>query len=396
MNRASCQTHERMNGGVNGSAEPGWFEKNKKNLARAGSAAAVLALLYLVFGDLISTLKPFFYSLAAAFLLNPLVRAADRKKVRRAWSSLAAAVMIMLLLALFFALIVPSVVSDAARLVRQFPRGLAYLREQLSAALEEISAALADMPELKAQTDELIAGASEILSGALKGFVSSLGGLFHVFLVPVITFYLLKDKEKLIAAGMALVPPARREALTLLGKDVRGVLRNYVRGRLFVSLIVGLATGLGCLFLGLPSALTIGILAGLLDLIPYFGPWLGGVLPVVLALSGDAPVKALWVILMILLIQQAESNLITPRVISESVGIHPLLVMFSVMFFGSLMGITGMIVGVPVTASLLALARRFRKTGRQDGNGAADPPLAPVPSPPGLSPAPRKSKRPRL
>ena len=96
-------------------------------------------------------------------------------------------------------------------------------------------------------------------------------------------------------------------------------------------------------------------MAGLFDLIPYFGPYLGGALPILIALIGPTPIKALWVVILIVIIQQVESNLITPRVLSERVGLHPLVVMFSVMFFGSVMGIPGMILGVPIMAVLLAV-----------------------------------------
>ncbi|NMA49153.1 MAG: AI-2E family transporter, partial [Tissierellia bacterium] len=112
--------------------------------------------------------------------------------------------------------------------------------------------------------------------------------------------------------------------------------------------------GIGSLIIGIPYALTIGLLAAITNIIPYFGPWLGGILPTVLAFI-EKPIMTLWAIGLIVVVQQIESTLITPRIMSKSVGIHPLLIIFSVLFFGSLFGIIGMILGVPMMATLLLI-----------------------------------------
>jgi predicted PurR-regulated permease PerM len=100
--------------------------------------------------------------------------------------------------------------------------------------------------------------------------------------------------------------------------------------------------------------------AGITNIIPYFGPWIGGVLPVVLAIM-DSPIKALWVAIMIVIVQQLEAVFISPQVMSRSVGLHPLVVMFSVLLFGKAFGIIGMIIGVPFTATMIVIVKHILK-----------------------------------
>jgi predicted PurR-regulated permease PerM len=106
----------------------------------------------------------------------------------------------------------------------------------------------------------------------------------------------------------------------------------------------------------------------LTNIIPYFGPWIGGILPVILALM-ISPIRALWMVIAIVIIQQGESDLISPQIMARSVGLHPLLVMFSVLFFGSIFGIIGMIAGVPLMAILINIGKyifEYRDKLRED------------------------------
>ncbi|NLA53769.1 MAG: AI-2E family transporter, partial [Clostridiales bacterium] len=213
----------------------------------------------------------------------------------------------------------------------------------------------------------------------IKRAISSLNSLLDVFLIPVITFYLLKDKDLLLRDAAGAFREPQRARIKEIGRSMNNLLTGYVKGKIIISFFVGVFTGLGCLLIGIPNALTIGIVSGLFDLIPYFGPYIGGMLPVLLALIGPTPIKAIWVIILVVIIQQLESNLITPRILSERVGLHPLVVMFSVMFFGSILSIPGMILGVPIMTVLLALVRAAMKWDSMPTN---TPVNVPKPLPP--------------
>ena len=184
--------------------------------------------------------------------------------------------------------------------------------------------------------------------------VSSTGTLLDIIITPIITFYYLKDKDNILKAITGNLPKNALSKIKELGRDIDKVLGGFIKGQITVAAFVGILTGIGCFFIGVPYALTIGLVAGITNIIPYFGPWLGGILPVVLAFM-ERPLMALWVVILILVIQQIESAFLSPQIMSHSVGLHPLLVMFSVLFFGSMFGILGMIIGVPLMGVLKIL-----------------------------------------
>lgn len=342
--------------------ESNWITRNTKTIWRVVLIAVLAVLLYFVRRDLIATLMPFLYSAILAFLLDPLITLLAKKGVKRVWSSLATVLLIFLLLVLFSILFIPSLIRDLSQMLGHLTGGINNLKVMLDELMKWLGDMIGDTVDLDSEFSKLSSQGIQLLRDMITRLVYSLGSLVDILLVPVITFYLLKDKESIFKAFISLFNPAHRARLQLLGAEIRKLLRGYVQGKIIISAFVGLLIGLGCLLLGLPNALTIGLVVGVFDLIPYFGPWLGGMLPVLIALLGPAPIKALWVVLLILVVQQAESGLITPRVISHRVGLHPLVVMFSVMFFGAVMGIPGMVLGVPLMAVLIALIKYWRKT----------------------------------
>ncbi len=365
--------------------ESNWLTNNRKTIWRVILIALACFALYSVRRSLISTLTPFLYAAVFAFLINPLINALERRGIKRLWSSLFTVLFLFLALLAFFAFFIPSIIRDASRLISTLAGGVQNLRVVFDDLIRLLKEWAGDSLDIDNRLNELATRGVQLLSGLLSRLLASLGTLVDVLLIPVITFYFLKDKELLLRSAAELFPAPRREPMRRLGSKINRLLSGYVKGKLIVTTMIGIMTGVGCLLLGLPSALTIGVLAGLFDLIPYFGPWLGGILPVLIALMSTTPIKALWVMLMILVIQQLESNLITPRVISQSVGMHPLMVMFSVLFFGATMGIPGMILGVPIMSVLLAVFQYIR---RSDVLGEQLEPPEPPPPPEEPQPEP--------
>ncbi|MGI6690551.1 MAG: AI-2E family transporter [Christensenellales bacterium] len=356
--------------------------KHKRVVLGTLGVIVAIALLYYVRESLISTLQPFFYGVVFAFLVNPTATKLDNLGCKRWTTALVTALAMLLILVVFFLVFVPSIVRDALQLVQQLPRGINFLAAKYKDELDSITGWLQSIGQPpSAQIGDFSKRIADLLSAALTTAVSSIGSLLDILLTPIITFYLVKDKEIILRDLGDLLPPARLNTLRELWIDVRRVLNGYVKGRLLVSLLVALMTGFGCLALGLSNTLTIGIAAGLFDLVPYFGPWLGGLLPVLIALMGPDPlVKAISVVLLIMAVQAIEINLISPRIISETVGLHPLLVMFSVIFFGSVMGIPGMIIGVPITASAIALFKHIRRKSESNKTSDSQQTSAPPPT----------------
>jgi predicted PurR-regulated permease PerM len=335
--------------------ESNWLTKNKRTLALVIILTLAAWMLYNVRRDLMSTLSPFIYAAVFAYLLNPLINLLERRGIKRFWSSLLTVLIIFFGLIAFFSVFIPTVVSDVTTVIRRLSLNMGTLRRLFDEAVAVVEGWFGGNLNAEGRLSDMLNAGISALSEGLTRILGSLNSLIDIFLIPVITFYLLKDKDLLLRDISSTLREPQRGRIQEVGRGINRLLSGYVKGKLLISFFIGVFTGLGCMLIGLPNALTIGIVAALFDLIPYFGPYLGGMLPILIALIGPTPIKALWVVILIVVIQQVESNLITPRVLSERVGLHPLVVMFSVMFFGSVMGIPGMILGVPIMAVLLAV-----------------------------------------
>lgn len=186
------------------------------------------------------------------------------------------------------------------------------------------------------------------------------------FLVPVIVYYFLRDKDKIAGNFLMIFPPDTRVAVTTLGNEINSVLRSFIGGNLIVSLIVGLLTFLGLWILGTEHAFVLGIFYGILDIIPYFGPFLG-MIPVILLSLLQGDVNIFFVIVLLFLIQQCENYFISPRILGDQVGLHPVSVILLVLAGGYCGGIAGMVLIIPIAAVmkiiLFFLYNRFVASG---------------------------------
>ena len=194
--------------------------------------------------------------------------------------------------------------------------------------------------------------ANQLSGGAdcVMAFLRSLPRLLlYSFLVPVLSFYFLHDKESITGNFLAVLPPRFRGEAVLLWEETDAVLRGFIRGSILVSVFVSVLASAGLFFLGMDYAIVFGILYGLFDIIPYFGPVLGTVIILLFAfLQGEV---SLWgVFLLLFLIEQGESFFISPRVLGSYVGLHPVTVILLVLIGGGFGGIFGMILMIPFGA----------------------------------------------
>jgi len=190
-----------------------------------------------------------------------------------------------------------------------------------------------------------------LLKGMVNGIYLFFSKALIIVFAPILAIYIMKDWEKIKAAFLTILPPsARREAIVLISK-IDAVCIEYLKGHLLVSSLVGLVTGIAAWIIGIDFALVIGIIAGLTDLVPYFGPILGGLPALILALSQSWR-DGLYMAIAFILIQQLECNLLTPKIIGERLGMHPLIIVFALLAGGELLGILGMLIALPLTAAL--------------------------------------------
>ena len=183
--------------------------------------------------------------------------------------------------------------------------------------------------------------------------------IFNFILIPVITFYMLKDLDYFKNQLILLIPKSKRSKLLYLFKDIDNVFGKYIRGQILISIFVGILTTIMLIIIKVRYALVLGIFSGLSNIIPYFGPIIGMIPTLIFALL-DSPSKAMYAAGAYLLVQQIESGIIAPKVIGESVGIHPIYIILALLIGGKLFGVTGLIIAAPVAAVIICTKYLFK------------------------------------
>jgi len=169
-------------------------------------------------------------------------------------------------------------------------------------------------------------------------------------MVPLILFYLLKDGDKIIAGTLGILSPEPRRHTRNVLDILNGVFSSYIRGQLILGLVVGVLVFVGLMLLGVPFAPVLGLVAGITELIPIIGPWLGAI-PGLLVVLATAPEKFIWVALLYLGVQLIENTLLVPRIQGESLDLHPVMVLAALIVGSELAGFWGIILGPPLAAA---------------------------------------------
>jgi predicted PurR-regulated permease PerM len=195
-------------------------------------------------------------------------------------------------------------------------------------------------------------------------FISGAGSrVLDTILALVIAFYLLKEKVGFTQFGNrileAFIPSRFTRKLKYFWEDADRVLSGYIRGQLIDALIMGTLIGISLAIIGIDFPIMIGIIAGIFNLIPYFGPVVGIAAAALMGLVSDHPIRALYAAITLMVLQQIDGAIIVPKVVGESVDLHPVAVLLSIVIAGSLFGIIGMLLAVPVTALLKLLFERY-------------------------------------
>ena len=298
---------------------------------------------------------PLLIAVAVVYLLNPLVSALERRGVARLAGAGIVYVLFLCIVALVVSLLVPLVTRQVSSVIDHFPDYLA----DGQALVRDVAARFGQEPNFKLDADHvrdwLSAGenrqaVTRYLTGLRSVTNSVISGLIIIVLGPVMAFYLLVDLPRLNRGAMALVPPGRREEIRGLMDRIGQAVGGFFRGQLLVALFVGVASSIGLWAIGLPFWLLVGMVAGIFNLVPLVGPFIGGGLAVVIALVSGQPLKAVWAALVLLVVQQIDNHLISPNVMGRAVQLHPVVVMLALLVGASFAGLFGMLVIVPLVA----------------------------------------------
>lgn len=326
--------------------------KNSRSVIAWFIGIVLVALAWAYRGPLSSALMPFFLAVFLAYLLNPLVDFLGERKVPRVLGILIIYLSVGAVIALLVTYTVPRIVYETTRLTERLPEFTALLTE-FAADLEDRFHNSSIPPVLQDLIEENIAKSQARFIALLENSVDLLldlfGKVFVALLTPILTFYILKDVF-VIKQGISNMLPSkhRRKVLAWMSK-IDATLGRWIRGQLMIAFMVGVLSSIGLSLIGLDFALLLGAVAGVLDVVPYFGPFIGGVPPVVVGLL-ISPAMGLKALAVIVVVQQIESNLITPQILGHSLGLHPLMVIFALLLGGELGGFLGLILSVPVAA----------------------------------------------
>ncbi len=330
-----------------------------------------------ILNSILKALSPFIIGFIFAFLLNPIRKIVEerwllkmmwQKSTKRLIASLFAILVMLMTFIIFFAILIPQLYSSIQTFTKTFPsyiktvtklieslhwnlNDIADIWQYLNSAVESFLSALQQW--LKMNSAE---GIGRLYNSAIS-FASS---ILNFFIGIIIAFYLLLDGDKLQLQmrhfTYALLPSSLANSLCHIIKKTVDTFNNFIAGKALDSLIIGIICYIGCLILKIPYAPLVAVIVGVTNMIPVFGPFIGGI-PVVIMIALINPFRGLILAIFILILQQVDGNIIGPRILGSAVGLPSIWVMFAIIIGGALFGIVGMIIGVPIFSVIYDLIK---------------------------------------
>ena len=337
----------------------------------AWAAIGVVSLVIGVFVFVIQPIRiifpPLIVAMIVVYILNPLVSMFERRGFRRVWGSLIVYVVFATVVGTALYLLVPVVTNQVSEFIGAAPR-----------ILGRLSAAVGDFAQRFGVGFEEGAPAvpSETILGFLGRLVSITQGIVELAIIfvlgPILAFYFLVDLPKIKRALRSVIPARRRPEIERVLQNMGRAVGGFFRGQLMVAAFVGVASSIALWIVGLPFWALVGLATGLFNLIPLIGPFIGGAIAVliafttgtsegVLALEPGWPL-ALGASIALLIVQQIDNHIISPNIVGRTVRIHPVTVMLGLLVGGTLMGLLGMILAIPVIASVKILFLHYWDT----------------------------------
>jgi predicted PurR-regulated permease PerM len=325
-------------------------------------AVAVFGALYFLW--LIRTvLGMLFIAGFLAVALGPVVEFFARRKVKR---GLAILITYLLLLGSVFGLgllVVPPIVTGVNEFVNKVPTYVQDLRN--SNTFRKYDNKYKITPKLEEQAKKLPTHLSDAVSGLRSVTVGVFGVIVQLVTILVMTFFLLLDGKRILAFAFRELGPERGPRLERMSGDVYEAVSGYVAGNLLISVIAGVSSYFVMLALGIPFAVPLAVLVAFFDLIPLVGSTIAGaIIAIVAAIVGFPTKLIIWVIFLIVY-QQVENNVIQPVVYRRTVAIHPLIVIVAVLIGGSLLGILGALLAIPIAATVQIAVKEWWQFRRQ-------------------------------
>ena len=342
------------------------FNPPQRHALAWGAIALVVGLVLWVLGPV---LMPFVVAAVLAYALNPVVRGLERVG-KRLIPSIVAVLLVeigfLVLVVAVFTLLIPIVVTELPLMRDKLPallqRGQTFLAPWLASMGVQVSLEPESIKAFVLQNVDLSMGdgVAKALASLRIGGSVALAVIGNLVLIPVVLFYLLIDWRHVVRHMHSLVPMKMRPAFDSFMHESDQVLGQYLRGQISVMLAMAVFYSVGLWWFGLDLALPIGVFTGLAVFVPYVGFGLGLILASIAALLQFPFEQACLIVVVFGLGQALEGFVLTPRLVGERIGLHPLHVIFALLAFGQLFGFVGVLIALPASAVLLVAIRRLR------------------------------------
>jgi predicted PurR-regulated permease PerM len=328
---------------------------------------ATLVLLFVMLGFwLIYRFNQVIFILFVAIVIGIVIRPAvswlHQHGLNQAVGVVFVYILLLLLLTGFLLLLFPLISDQSKTVAAAIPDYYHNLREwviknpsqSLASVSEFLPATLPKLMPVQQTGQELVASA-----GQIAGYVALLAKvIFTGTIILVLAFYWTLEGPRIIQSYLLLIPQNQRESISDLISAMESKVGFYILGQAFLCLVIGLMALVAYLLIGLPNALVLALIAGVMEAVPMIGPLLGAVPAALVALS-IAPGKLIWVILATIVIQQLENSLLVPRIMRKAVGVNPFVTLLSLFAFSTLFGLAGALMAIPIAAMIQLALNHF-------------------------------------
>jgi len=347
-----------------------------------GGVALLFAFIYLLH----PILTPFLVALLLAYLFDPVVDRLEKLGLSRTWGVVTVFALFTLIVSALLLVLIPMLAKQLVRLYELAPQMLDWL-QHTAVPWVQSKLGLADgfwkFDKVKAaisahmgQTTDIV---GVVLSQATASGLALIGWLANLVLIPVVSFYLLRDWDLMMAKIRSLLPRHREEPIMTLAGECHEVLGAFVRGQLLVMVALGFIYAAGLMLVGLELGLLIGMIAGLAAIVPYMGfvIGIGAALIAGLFQFGGDLYPMVGIVAVFMVGQALEGMVLTPLLVGDRIGLHPVAVIFAILAGGELFGFTGILLALPVAAVIMVLVRHVHDLYKDSDiySGVEDPEL---------------------
>jgi predicted PurR-regulated permease PerM len=331
----------------------------------------LLILAFIVLGWIVLryaaiVLAPVLAAAGIAYLLQPVLNKLVAKGVPRSVAALALLVSFLLVVGVLISVFAPMIAHQVAVFVRDLPRLIdnlsAWVETTLGFDVPDDWKAYLKSPEVTDMVGDASGPVRELATAALGGVLKVLGVLAELLLVPVFAFYFLVDWQRITDRVIRLVPPRRRGRTLDILREIDGVVSGWVRGQATVTAILAVLYAIAFSIVGMPLAIPIGLLVGVLTVIPFVGTFVGAAIAIGITLADTPDLQAVGVVAGIIgVLHLLEAAVLTPKIVGHRVGLGESAALFAVVAGGKLLGFVGILLAVPIAATVAVLLRHLMR-----------------------------------